>query len=278
MVDRAAAIARGRSPGDRRGSRGDERSRRCLRNLRDQRLPADPGARNLALRGRAAGAAWQQRAGAGMEGEDRGTAPGARRAHSAPRHSGANGPALAGHRPARPNWPQGQLRVAPAWPERLRRGRAQLAPERVVGSGAHRIVPAARGGWYARTMKPPLRARMRILASALAVALGVTGQARAAAPLFVPPFASFATRPEPFSVAIVDLDSDGRLDLVSANYGDFSASSLLGNGDGTFATHTDYLTGDGPWTVTAGDLNGDGHPDVVLPAANSFWLSVLKGH
>src|SRR5512144_3233020 len=126
-------------------------------------------------------------------------------------------------------------------------------------------------------MLPRLRS-IPVCALALTLMPGAGSPAWGAGPLFVPPFASFATPGEPYSVAIVDLDGDARPDLVTANYGDLSASSLLGNGDGTFAAHTDYLTGDGPWTVTAGDLNGDGRPDIVLPAANSFWLSVLIGH
>ena len=46
----------------------------------------------------------------------------------------------------------------------------------------------------------------------------------------------------PRSVAIGDLDGDGKPDLATANYAVYSntVSVLLGNGDGTFGTKTDF--------------------------------------
>ena len=66
------------------------------------------------------------------------------------------------------------------------------------------------------------------------------------------------------SVAIADLNGDGRPDLVVVE-GDNMFSVLLGNGDGTFQAPVSYSTG-GPWatSVAIGDLNGDGKLDVVL--------------
>ena len=40
----------------------------------------------------------------------------------------------------------------------------------------------------------------------------------------------------PAAVAVVDLNKDGHLDLVTANYGANSVSVLLGNAAGTFAS------------------------------------------
>jgi hypothetical protein len=76
------------------------------------------------------------------------------------------------------------------------------------------------------------------------------------------------------SVAIGDLNGDGKLDLVVTNdcitAGNCpgsvgSVSVLLGNGDGTFQPAVSYSTGayyaD---TVAIGDVNGDGIPDLVV--------------
>src|SRR5262245_7120277 len=46
----------------------------------------------------------------------------------------------------------------------------------------------------------------------------------------------------PFSVAIGDLNGDGKPDVAVANIDYGTASVLLGNGDGTFGPPTHYLT------------------------------------
>jgi hypothetical protein len=64
----------------------------------------------------------------------------------------------------------------------------------------------------------------------------------------VPPFqpvATYATDINPFRVQTADLRGNGTLDLITANQATVgsqvpgSVSVLLGNGDGTFQTHTD---------------------------------------
>ncbi len=52
---------------------------------------------------------------------------------------------------------------------------------------------------------------------------------------------------------------------------------LLGNGNGTYATRTDYGTGSAPSFVAIGDFNGDGKPDLAVANSNSSTVSVLPG-
>lgn len=66
-----------------------------------------------------------------------------------------------------------------------------------------------------------------------------------------------------------DLDGDGRLDIVSANYGSSTISILRNIGlPGTlapesFAPRIDFPCGNGPYELAIGDLDGDGRPDIA---------------
>src|SRR5205814_405368 len=83
----------------------------------------------------------------------------------------------------------------------------------------------------------------------------------------------------PRSVAIGDVNGDGRPDLVVANDGSNSVSVLLGNGDGTFQAQTKYTTlGALPASVAIGDVNGDGRPDLVVAYEGPSGASVLRGN
>ncbi len=68
----------------------------------------------------------------------------------------------------------------------------------------------------------------------------------------------------PNSVALGDLNKDGKLDVVLANStAGGTVSVLLGKGDGTLANPVDYWVGDSAGAVTLGDLNGDHNLDIV---------------
>jgi hypothetical protein len=78
----------------------------------------------------------------------------------------------------------------------------------------------------------------------------------------------------PRSTAVVDLNGDGKPDLVVANQcsGDCTAGGtvgvLLGNGDGTFQTAVAYDSGGYVSTSLAvADVNGDGKPDLLVATA-----------
>ena len=84
---------------------------------------------------------------------------------------------------------------------------------------------------------------------------------------------------QPGTIAVADVNGDGKPDLVVANFfpGGHEVSGqtgevgvLLGNGDGTFQAPARYKSG-GPATVsvTIGDLNGDGRADIVAMNAQA---------
>jgi Bacterial Ig-like domain (group 3)/FG-GAP-like repeat len=73
------------------------------------------------------------------------------------------------------------------------------------------------------------------------------------------------------SVAVADLNHDGKPDLVVANVCvnpqncDGAVGVLLGNGDGTFQTAKTYDTGNVfASSVAIADVNGDGKPDIMV--------------
>src|SRR5262245_41904081 len=69
---------------------------------------------------------------------------------------------------------------------------------------------------------------------------------------------------EPWSVAIGDLDGDGRPDVISANRFGPHATYLINKGNAEFEDARYLFTSQRPYDVDLGDLDGDGDQDIVI--------------
>ncbi|MEA2238336.1 MAG: hypothetical protein QOC81_3060 [Thermoanaerobaculia bacterium] len=94
----------------------------------------------------------------------------------------------------------------------------------------------------------------------------------------IAPAANYAASTTPQSVAVGDLNGDGKPDLVTANSGANNVSIELGVGDGTFVPSGTYNTGSAPNAVTVGDFNRDGRLDLATANSGSNDVSILLGN
>ncbi|GAB3705288.1 hypothetical protein GCM10027592_37590 [Spirosoma flavus] len=96
---------------------------------------------------------------------------------------------------------------------------------------------------------------------------------------FIPP----STNPNPgvgfspYHVAVGDVDGDGDLDFVTANFGNGTASVRLNNGSGNFTaptTNPNPAVGSSPYYVALGDVDSDGDLDLLVANQGASTVSL----
>jgi streptogramin lyase len=85
---------------------------------------------------------------------------------------------------------------------------------------------------------------------------------------------------QPHLVAFSDLNNDGWLDIVIANYGTNNVGVLLGRSNTVFDPIMTYSTGTGsaPYSVAIADFDNDHHLDIVVTNSQTDNIAIFLGH
>ncbi|CAF2152787.1 unnamed protein product [Rotaria magnacalcarata] len=83
----------------------------------------------------------------------------------------------------------------------------------------------------------------------------------------------------PSSVAAADVNADGKVDIIVANYGASNVGVLINTGNGIFAAQVTYTAGPGPNCVAVVDVSGDGKVDIIVAnyGANNVGVLINTG-
>jgi len=86
----------------------------------------------------------------------------------------------------------------------------------------------------------------------------------------------------PYDVAVADVNGDGKVDALVANYADGTLGVLLGTGTGSFVLQANPpatgVANSVPYSVAIADVNKDGKPDALVANRSTSTLGVLLGN
>ena len=89
---------------------------------------------------------------------------------------------------------------------------------------------------------------------------------------------NYSSNSGPWSLAVVDVNSDGKVDIIVGNYDSNTVGVFLNTGNGTFSLQTTYSTGISPWSLVATDVNNDSKPDIIVTNSGSDNVGVLLAY
>lgn len=100
-----------------------------------------------------------------------------------------------------------------------------------------------------------------------------------AGPISFDPRIDYTTEAQPSSIAIGDLDGDGKPDIAISNFKSNTVSVFRNNGTAgtvSYEAKVDFPVGTSPSCIAIGDLDQDGKPDLAVTNKASETISVLK--
>jgi hypothetical protein len=80
---------------------------------------------------------------------------------------------------------------------------------------------------------------------------------------------------QPDGLVAADVNGDGKIDIITANFGDSTLTVLTNNGNGGFKLSSSPPVGGAPMCVVAADVNHDGKVDLISVNSGDGTLSVL---
>ena len=114
---------------------------------------------------------------------------------------------------------------------------------------------------------------MLVLASTLIASIAQ------AVPPFTAPFYAYSGVPTPDDLLVVDLNVDGRPDVVTASRQERLVSVLLGRGDGGFDVLSPFAAEVGYWqSMASGLVDGDSIPDLALTNGDYSEVQLFHGN
>ncbi len=82
---------------------------------------------------------------------------------------------------------------------------------------------------------------------------------------------------QPLTLANLDVNKDGFMDLVTSSNVLHSMTTVINNGDETFTALRDFASGSFPKFVAVADFTGDGNEDLAVSNATDDFISVSLG-